>query len=87
MQFDFHGLSALFAQLGLEHDPFAMQAFITRHSPLPDTVRLDEAEFWTPAQARMLRESLMEDADWAEVVDHLDAALRHPTRPAGSTGA
>lgn len=76
METSFHRFAELFAQLGLATDDAAIRSFIAEHAPLPGDIRLDEAPFWTPAQGRLLRESLTEDADWAEVVDHLDAALR-----------
>ena len=46
---------------------------------------LSEAAFWRPEQARFLREELLEDADWAELIDTLDASLRHPGPLPGST--
>jgi hypothetical protein len=76
MQQFFHRFSALFAQLGLPQEPDAIRDFITAHSPLDPAVRLEDAPFWTPAQAALLREELLGDADWAEVVDQLNAALR-----------
>jgi hypothetical protein len=36
---------------------------------------VQEAPFWTPAQAKALRDMLLDDADWAEVVDQLNLAL------------
>ncbi len=76
MDTGFHRFSELFAQLGLASDDAAIQAFIAVHAPLPGAMRLSEAPFWTPAQQQLLRESLTADADWAEVVDRLNAALR-----------
>jgi hypothetical protein len=49
--------SDLFAQLGLPSDEASIQRFIRSH-PLADDVFLDQARCWTPAQARLLRESL-----------------------------
>lgn len=72
----FHRLPELFAQLGLASDHASIRAFLAAHAPLPDDVRLEEAAFWTPAQAEFLRKSLHEDADWAPVVDRLNVALR-----------
>jgi hypothetical protein len=66
----------LFEQLGLDGSEAAIEQFISLHKPIPGNVPLHEADFWTPAQASMLREAVTEDADWAEVVDHLDAMLR-----------
>lgn len=71
-----HRLGELFRQLGLPDDEASMRAFIETHAPLPDSVALPEAPWWTPAQAQLLREALSEDADWAELVDQLDARLR-----------
>lgn len=71
-----HPLSALFKQLGLPGDPESIERFIATHAPLPGDVRLSEAPFWTPSQAKFLREELQEDADWAEVVDQLNLMLR-----------
>ncbi len=76
MQDSFHGFAELFAQLGLPNDAASIQSFIAEHTPLKGAVRLDEAPFWSPAQARLLRESLVEDADWSAVVDRLNSALR-----------
>jgi len=71
-----HDLSALFKQLGLPADSASIDAFIARHAPLPATLALAEAPFWTAAQAAFLREEIVEDADWAEVVDQFNLLLR-----------
>jgi len=71
-----HTIPALFAQLGLANDEASIEAFIQSHSPLPETVELDCAEFWSESQARMLRESLKADSDWAIAVDQLNMSLR-----------
>ncbi|MBC9072160.1 DUF2789 domain-containing protein [Thauera sp. CAU 1555] len=71
-----HAFSDLFAQLGLPNDNEAIRRFIDGHRPLPDEVELADAPFWTTAQAAFLREELRDDADWAELVDQLSAALR-----------
>lgn len=76
MESSYHRFSELFAQLGLPNDPASIAAFVRRHAPLPAGTLLHEAPFWTPAQAALLREELQEDADWAEVVDQLNVALR-----------
>ena len=78
MEMSHHRFSDLFAQLGLRSDPASIQAFIGDHAPLAPGVLLADAPFWTAAQATLLREELLEDADWAEVVDQLNAALRAP---------
>ena len=73
-----HTLSDLFRQLGLPDTRADVSRFIAVHRPLPADVPLAEAPFWRPEQARFLREELQEDADWAELIDTLDASLRHP---------
>ncbi|MCE8010831.1 DUF2789 domain-containing protein [Billgrantia desiderata] len=76
MEHPVHPFTELFEQLGLPADEASIRAFIERHSPLPPTLALHEAPFWNQAQAAFLHAALEEDADWAEVVDHLDASLR-----------
>ncbi len=71
-----HPFSELFAQLGLASDPDAIKRFIERNGPLPDDMALPDAPCWNEGQAELLREALEADADWAEVVDNLDASLR-----------
>ncbi len=76
MELTTHPFSELFAQLGLPSDEPSIVAFIDKHRPLPEGVTLAQASFWSPSQAQFLRESLTADADWAEVVDQLNLALR-----------
>lgn len=71
-----HSMPNLFAQLGLPADEAEIDRFIETHAPLPRSVDLADAPFWTPAQASFLREEILEDADWAEVVDQLNVRLR-----------
>jgi len=72
----FHCFADLFAQLGLPSDSHSIATFIGLHAPLADELDLPDAPFWTPAQASFLREAISEDADWAELVDDLNASLR-----------
>ncbi|MFJ5446608.1 DUF2789 domain-containing protein [Methylobacillus methanolivorans] len=72
----FHRFSELFAQLGLPSDDQGISHFLTTHAPLADDIALPDASFWTPAQATFLREGLLQDADWAEMIDQLNIALR-----------
>lgn len=76
MEQPIHVFSDLFAQLGLPNDAASIETFIRTHSPLPETVKLCDAPFWTTAQAAFLREQLANDADWAELVDQLSVAVR-----------
>lgn len=75
MQTPVHDLPALFKQLGLPNDAASINAFISTHSPLPPGRSLADATFWSPAQAALLREEILEDADWAEVIDQLNLRL------------
>ena len=68
-------LADLFEQLGLPNDARAIDDFIRRAAPLPADVPLDQASCWTPAQADFLRQAVMEDAEWAEAVEELNALL------------
>ena len=72
----FHRFSELFAQLGLPSDENGIREFLTAHSPLDENIVLADAPFWSAQQASFLREQLLENADWAGVVDQLNAALR-----------
>jgi len=72
----FHRFSELFKQLGLPSDIESIRLFLRAHSPLASDIALENAPFWSPAQSALLRDELMRDADWAEVVDQLNAALR-----------
>ena len=75
MESPMHSMKNLFAQLGLPSDDASIDRFIATHAPLPETVALADAPFWTSSQAAFLREEIREDADWAEVVDQLNLRL------------
>lgn len=70
-----HHLSDLFSQLGLPSTPYAVQAFISAHAPLPPAVRLEDAPFWSQHQAQLLKDLILQDADWSALVDQLNRAL------------
>lgn len=72
---NYHHFCELFEQLGLPADPPGIAAFIQDHSPLPPGVRLEDASFWSPSQASLLRQHVLDDSDWAVVVDQLNLAL------------
>jgi hypothetical protein len=71
-----HSLSELFRQLGLPADKRAIEKFITEHKPLEPSVKLSAAPFWSQSQSEFLKKAIMEDADWAPMVDQLNAELR-----------
>lgn len=68
-------LSHLFEQLGLDSSEKGIESFIGSHS-IPKNVHLFQADFWNDSQKSFLKEALEEDAQWSEVIDHLDALLR-----------
>lgn len=71
-----HNLHTLFEQLGLPADKAAIEQFIKDHR-LEQGALIEEAAFWNAGQAQFLRESRTSDADWAVMVDELDALLRY----------
>ena len=75
-----HNMSSLFAQLGLPADEVSIDAFVDNHRPLGAEVALADALFWTPSQSALLAEGVAEDADWAPVIDQLNAMLHSCTR-------
>lgn len=68
-------MQTLFEQLGMDGDEASIEAFIAEHYPVPDDVKLFDAPFWTPGQAAFLEEEIVEDAEWAPIVDELNARL------------
>jgi hypothetical protein len=78
METPIHSLNSLFDQLGLDSTDQAIETFIDGHRPLAGNIELHEADFWSASQASFLKEERDEDADWAEIVDQLNALLRYP---------
>lgn len=76
MNQSYHRFTELFLQLGLPSDVDGIKHFLENHSPLDPSIRLENAPFWTQAQSTLLRDEILQDADWAEVVNQLNAALR-----------
>jgi hypothetical protein len=72
-------LCSLFEQLGLPSDQKSIDRFVAMHSPIPRGVLLSEASFWTTEQKLLLKEELLNDADWARSVDELNAVLHNCT--------
>ncbi|GLX77108.1 hypothetical protein tinsulaeT_04480 [Thalassotalea insulae] len=71
-----HTLACLFSQLGIDNKQGSIDKFIQRHRGIPAETSLAQAHFWNNAQAEFIKESLLEDSDWTEVIDSLDAMLR-----------
>ena len=76
MESPLHSLPALFKQLGLPDDPVSIEQFVASHWPLKPELKLADAFFWSDAQKGFLREEILDDADWAVVVDELNLMLR-----------
>ena len=76
MEGNVHSMTNLFNQLGLASEPADIEAFIAAHRPLADGLKLHEAPFWTASQAGLLREQVLDDADWVGIIDQLDSGLR-----------
>ncbi len=70
-----HSLDSLFDQLGLDSTEAGIKDFINSNTPLSDNIELHNANFWNPSQASFLKQVKDEDADWAEIVDQLNAML------------
>jgi hypothetical protein len=62
--------------LGLASSDAAIEYFV-QNNHLPKDIPLDHAACWDAGQAQFIRESLDLDSDWSEIVDQLDAMLRH----------
>lgn len=69
-----HTLCVLFSQLGLASDTASIKKFLSAHA-LPADVSIAEAAFWSPSQAAFLAEELIEDSEWAEMIDELALLL------------
>lgn len=76
MESPVHSLPSLFKQLGLPDDAISIERFVAVHSPLKRELKLEDAFFWTDSQRAFLREEILEDADWAQVMDELNVLLR-----------
>ena len=68
-------LPNLFAQLGEASDDPGIAHFIELHGRLSASTHLHEADFWSPAQASFLREAMLLDSAWSQVVDELNVKL------------
>lgn len=69
-------LEVLFEQLGLPADQDSIDSFINSHKGLADSIHIEDAPFWTNAQASFINGALNEDAEWAEIIDQLNSRLR-----------
>lgn len=67
-------LETLFEQLGMSSEPKDIQRFVEKNR-LSRGTPLHQAPVWSPQQAAFLRAELERDAEWAEVIDVLNAAM------------
>ena len=67
-------LTTLFEQLGLDSEPQAIAAFIAQHE-LQLGQSIVDADFWNDSQRCFLRSAIVDDAEWAVVVDSLAVSL------------
>ena len=65
----------LFTQLGLDSSDEAIESFVAKHRGLNESRHIEEAPFWSDSQASFLRSALLEDAEWVELIDQLNAEL------------
>lgn len=72
----YHRFTELFQQLGLPSDVESIKGFLSSNSPLDASIGLEDAPFWIASQATLLSDEILKDADCAEIVDQLNAALR-----------
>ena len=76
MDLSAHTLNTLFSQLGLPATDEDIERFFTENQLGHDKLLVD-ANFWTQGQVSFLKEALEQDSDWSELVDYVDARLRH----------
>lgn len=76
MDTDLHTMQTLFQQLGLPSNETSINAFFSNYH-LPASIPLENAAFWSAAQAQFLHEALEYDSDWSEIVDQMNSQLRH----------
>ena len=66
----------IFELLGLPSDAKNVAAFIAKHAPLNDSIRIEDAPFWSKAQSALLKDALQEDGHLASAVDQLNSLIR-----------
>lgn len=68
-------LSDLFVQLGLPSEEEDIENFIEQNKGMMQATHIEDAAIWNDAQATFIRSSLLEDAEWAELIDQLNSRL------------
>lgn len=67
-------LALLFSQLGLANSPAAIELYVRTHQ-LTANQNLHDAAFWNKSQRDFLISHLVQDDDWAIMVDELNQQL------------
>ncbi|AFT78743.1 hypothetical protein AMBLS11_10830 [Alteromonas macleodii str. 'Black Sea 11'] len=68
-------MNSLFSQLGLGSSDEEIAEFFETHRGLNKSQHLHEASYWNESQSAFLKNAIIEDAAWAEVIDQLNAEL------------
>lgn len=74
MEIDTQSLHSLFDQLGLASDEHSIRKYCAENF-LDEGINLADAAFFTLHQSQFLSEGWHHDADWAIVIDQLNANL------------
>ena len=69
-------MSDLFDQLGLASEENEIEQFIQEHKGLRQGLHIEDADLWSRQQADFIKTALLEDAEWAELIDQLNTRLR-----------
>ena len=67
--------NSLFSQLGLGSSDEEIAEFFETHRGLNKSQHLHEAPYCNESQSAFLKDAIIEDAAWAEVIDQLNAEL------------
>ena len=70
-------MNSLFSQLGLGSSDEEIAEFFETHRGLNKSQHLHEASYWNESQSAFLKNAIIEDAAWAEVIDQLQDWEKH----------
>ena len=68
-------MNSLFSQLGLVSSDEDITEFFETNRGLNKSQHLHESPYWKESQAAFLKDAIVEDAAWAEVIDQLNIEL------------
>jgi hypothetical protein len=69
-------MSDLFEQLGLASSDEGIVDFISQNKGLRQGLHIEDAELWSRQQADFIKNALLEDAEWVELIDQLNTRIR-----------